>query len=44
MLQIFFVQKSVKNKLVNHDLKHMNNWLSANKTSPNVKKTKLVFF
>ena len=46
MLQIFFVQKSVKNlnKLVNHDMKHLNNWLSANKTSPNVKKTKLVFF
>ena len=27
------------NKLANHDMKQLNNWLSANKTSLNVEKT-----
>ena len=38
--------KSVKNlnKLVNHDMKHLNNWLSANKISLYVEKTELVIF
>ena len=30
------------NKLVNHDLKESNNWLSANKISLNVEKSELV--
>ena len=30
------------NKLVNADLKHLANWLNANKISLNVKKTKMV--
>ena len=32
------------NKLVNADLKHVVNWLNANKISSNVKKTKMVIF
>ena len=38
--------KSVKNlnKLVNHDMKQLNNWLNANKISLNVEKTELVIF
>ena len=32
------------NKLVNADLKHLVNWLNANKISLNVKKTKMVIF
>ena len=32
------------NKLVDHDMKQLNNWLSANKTSLNVEKTELVIF
>ena len=32
------------NKLVNADLKHLVNWLNANKTSLNVKRTEMVFF
>ena len=42
----FHTNKSVKNlnKLVNHDMKQLNNWLSANKISLNVEKTKLVIF
>ena len=32
------------NKLANHEMKQLNNWLSANKTSLNVEKTELVFF
>ena len=32
------------NKLVNTDLKHLVNWLSANKISLNVKKTEMVIF
>ena len=41
---LFHTSKSVKNlnKLVNCDMKHMNNWLSANKVSLNVEKTELV--
>ena len=43
---LFHISKSVKNlnKLVNHDMKHLNNWLSANKISLNVEKTELVIF
>ena len=38
--------KSVKNlnKLVNCDMKHLNNWFSANKIYLNIEKTKLVIF
>ena len=37
---LFHRNKSVKNlnKLVNHDMKQLNNWLSANKISLNVEK------
>ena len=43
---LFHTNKSVKNlnKLVKHDIKQSNNWLSANKISRNVEKTKLVIF
>ena len=43
---LFHKNKSVKNlnKLVNHDMKQLNNWLSANKISLNVEKTELVIF
>ena len=43
---LFHISKSVKNlnKLVNHDMKHLNNWLSANKISLNVEKTEPVTF
>ena len=43
---LFRTSKSVKNlnKLVNGDMKHLNNWLSANKISLNVEKTELVIF
>ena len=43
---LFHTNKSVKNlnKLVNHDMKQLNNWLSANKISLNVEKTELVIF
>ena len=43
---LFYTNKSVKNlnKLVNHDVKQLNNWLSANKISLNVEKTELVIF
>ena len=46
MIQIFFIQVSLKNlnKLVNHDMKHLNNWLSANNFSLNVEKIELVIF
>ena len=42
----FHTSKSVRNlnKLVNCDMKHLNNWLSANKISLNVEKTELVIF
>ena len=38
---LFHTSQSVKNlnKLVNRDMKHLNNWLSANKISLNVEKT-----
>ena len=32
------------NKLTNRDIKHLNNWLNANKISLNEEKTELVFF
>ena len=43
---LFRTNKSVKNlnKLVNHDMKQLNNWLSVNKISLNFEKTKLVIF
>ena len=43
---VFHTSKSVKNliKLVNCDMKHLNNWLSVNKISLNVGKTELVIF
>ena len=43
---LFHRNKSVKNlnKLVNHDMKQLNNWLSANKISLNVETTELVIF
>ena len=42
----FHTSKSIKNlsKLVNRDMKHLNNWLSANKISLSVEKTELVIF
>ena len=43
---LFHTNKSVKNlnKLVNHDMKQLNNWLSLDKISLNVEKTELVIF
>ena len=43
---LFHTNKSVKNlnKLVNRDMKQLNNWLSANKDSLNVEKTELIIF
>ena len=43
---LFHTSKSVKNltKLVNHDMEHLNNWLSPNKISLNVEKTELAIF
>ena len=40
------ISNSIKklNKLVNADLKHLVNWLNANKISLNVKKTEMVTF
>ena len=42
----FHTSKSVKNlnKQVNRDMKHLNNWLSANRISLNVEKIELVIF
>ena len=41
---LLYLGKSIKklNKFVNIDLKHLVNWLNANKTSLNVKKTEMV--
>ena len=43
---LFHINKSVKNlnKLVNRDMKQLNNWLSANEISLNVEKTEVVVF
>ena len=43
---LFHTSKSVKNlkNQINHDMKHLNNWLSVNKISLNVEKTELVIF
>ena len=43
---LLFLSNSIKklSKLVNADLKHVVNWLNANKISLNVKKTKMVIF
>ena len=45
-INLFHTSKSVKNlnKLVKHDMKHLNNWFCANKISLNVEKTELVIF
>ena len=45
-INLFRTSKSVKNlnKLVKHDMKHLNNWFCANKISLNVEKTELVIF
>ena len=45
-ISLSHTSKSVKklNKLVNRDMKHLNNWLSANKISLKVEKTELVIF
>ena len=42
----FHRSKSVKklNKQINHDMKHLNNWLNGNKISLNVENTELVIF
>ena len=46
MIQIFFIRVSLSvknlNKQINRDMKHLNDWLSANKISLNVEKTELV--
>ena len=41
-----YINDSIKklNKVVNFDLKHLTNWLSANKISLNVSKTELTLF
>ena len=46
MTLIFCLSNSIKklNKLVNADLKHLVNWLNANKISLNVKKIEMVIF
>ena len=43
---LLFLSNSIKklNKQVNADLKHLVNWLNANKVSLNVKKTEMVIF
>ena len=43
---LFCLSNSIKklNKLVNAGLKHLANWLNANKISLNVKKTEMVIF
>ena len=41
-ITLLMIQVKNINKLVNHDMKHFNNWLSANKISLNVEKTELV--
>ena len=43
---LLYLSNSIKklNKLVNTDLKHLVNWLNANKTSLNIKKTEMVIF
>ena len=43
---LFHTSKSVKNlnKQINHDMKHLNNWLSANQISLDVETTELVIF
>ena len=43
---LFNTNKSVENfnKLVNHDMKHLNNWLSTYRISLNIEKTELVIF
>ena len=43
---LFHTNKSVKDliKLVNREMKQLNNWLSANKISINVEKTELLIF
>ena len=42
----YCLSNSIKklNKLINADLKHLVNWLNANKISLNAKKTEMVIF
>ena len=46
MTPIYCLSNSIKklNKLVNADLKHLLNWLNANKISLHVKKTEMIIF
>ena len=48
MIQIFFIQVSLSvknlNKQINRDMKHLNDWLGANKFFFNVEKTEIVIF
>ena len=45
MTLIYYVSVTQKlSKLVNADLKHLLNWLNANKISLNVKKTEMIIF
>ena len=48
MIQIFFIRVSLSvknlNKQINRDMKHLNDWLSANKISLNVEKTEILIF
>ena len=43
---LLHINDSIKklNKAVHFDLKHLTNWLNANKISPNVSKTELILF
>ena len=45
-IDLLCLSNSIKqlNKLVNANLRHLFNWLNANKISLNVKKTKMVIF
>lgn len=44
IIQILLVQIVNLNKLANLDLKHLNNWFSANKISLNINKNELLIF
>ena len=46
MTQIFLIDKYLKkiNKFMNHDLKHLCQWMQRNKLSPNGVKTEIIIF
>ena len=46
MTPIYYLSNSIKKlkKLVSADLKHLLNWLNANKISLNVKKAEMIIF